>query len=147
MTEQQVTLIKQSWEKVMPQMELAGIVFYQKLFDAAPFARSLFPTDMKQQRAKLMAALSFVVKNAHQLDVIIDKIKQLGERHYHYGAQPEHYEVVGTSLLACLEETCGDTWTPETEDAWKTAFNAIRNIMIVAQEEERQMVEIKTGAI
>lgn len=135
MTHQQIELIRQSWSMVTPIAEHAGLLFYEKLFAAAPGVRHMFKPDINPQANKLMQVLGYVVTKLNKMDELLPEVKKLGERHNAYGAQPAHYEVVGQCLIATLKDGLGEHWTPEVQDAWLTAFNTIKNVMIVAQEE------------
>jgi hemoglobin-like flavoprotein len=134
-THQQIELIRQSWSRVLPIAEQAGLLFYEKLFTAAPGIRHMFKPDINPQANKLIQVLGYVVSKLNKMEELLPEVKKLGERHNAYGAQPAHYEVVGQCLIATLKDGLGDHWTPEVQDAWLTAFNAIKNVMIVAQEE------------
>ena len=135
MTNEQVTLIRNSWSLVVPMAEQAGLLFYEKLFTAAPGVRHMFKPDVGPQANKLIQMLGYVVSKLNKMEELLPEVKKLGERHNAYGAQPAHYDVVGQCLIATLQEGLGAHWTPEVEDAWLTAFTAIKNVMIVAQEE------------
>ena len=54
MTPEQVTLVKSSWEKVVPIADKAAELFYGKLFELDPSVKPLFKGDMVEQGAKLM---------------------------------------------------------------------------------------------
>jgi hemoglobin-like flavoprotein len=45
---------------------------------------------------------------------------------------PAHYAAVGAALMAALERTLGDRFTPEVEAAWRNAFDALARAMIEA---------------
>jgi hemoglobin-like flavoprotein len=144
MTQAQIDLVQQSWSQVLPVARQSGARFYEILFDRAPSVKHLFKTDIEEQANKLMTILGYVVSKLNQLETLIPQVQQLGVRHNQYGATPVHYEVVGECLLQTLEEKLQDQWTPEVKDAWITAYNALKNVMIVAQEESR--MESMSGA-
>ena len=55
-------LIQDTWAQVVPIADRAATLFYQRLFEVDPSARSLFrTTDMAQQRKKLLQVLSVAV--------------------------------------------------------------------------------------
>lgn len=117
--------------------EAAGLLFYKKLFEAAPSVRHMFKPDINPQANKLIQVLGYVVSKLNKMDELLPEVQRLGERHNQYGAEPAHYEVVGQCLIATLQEGLGEHWTPEVQDAWVTAFNTIKNVMIVAQAEDK----------
>ena len=130
MTPDQVTLVQQSFAKVAPISETAAGLFYDRLFEIAPSVKPLFPTDMKEQRKKLMATLAVVVNGLNNLDSVLPAASALAKRHVTYGAKPEHYPIVGAALLWTLEKGLGDGWTPEVAAAWTTAYGTLSGYMI-----------------
>jgi hemoglobin-like flavoprotein len=54
----------------------------------------------------------------------------LGTRHVQYGVLPEHYPMVGNTLLKTLASFLGTAWTPQTKQAWVDAYDAIAQIML-----------------
>jgi hemoglobin-like flavoprotein len=130
MTPDQVQLVQQSFAKVAPISETAAVLFYDRLFDVAPKVRSMFPTDMTEQRRKLMATLAVVVNGLGNLESVLPAASALAKRHVSYGAKAEHYPVVGAALLWTLEKGLGDGWTPEIAEAWTAAYGTLSGFMI-----------------
>lgn len=144
MTQEQIKLVQQSWSTVVPVAKQAGLTFYAKLFEAAPGVRHLFKTDVSEQANKLVTILGYVVSKLHKMDELLPEVQRLGVRHNNYGAEPMHYEVVGQCLIATLKEGLGPAWTAEVQDAWVTAYNTLKNVMIVAQAESAGQHEVLT---
>ena len=130
MTPEQVKLVQQSFSRIVPIADKAAVIFYDRLFEIAPQVRSLFPSDMEEQRGKLMATLTAVVNGLGNLASILPAASALAKRHVSYGARAEHYPVVGAALLWTLEKGLGDGWTPEVADAWGTAYGTLSGYMI-----------------
>ena len=78
----------------------------------------------------LLATLVLLRKSLRDLGAIVAKLRQLGARHVHYGARPEHYPVVGAVLIASMAEIAGDGWRPEHERAWAAAFDVVAGAML-----------------
>jgi hemoglobin-like flavoprotein len=78
----------------------------------------------------LLGTLVLLRKSLRDLDTIVPKLRELGARHVAYGAQPEHYPVVGEVLIASMAEIAGDAWRPEYEAAWGEAFGIVPGAMI-----------------
>lgn len=133
MTKEQIQLVQQSWSKVLPIAKEAGLLFYEKLFAAAPGVRHLFKPDINEQAKKLVVMLGYIVSRLPQMDELLPEVQRLGEKHAAYGAEPAHYEAVGQCLVATLKEGLQEEWTPEVQNAWITAYNTLKNVMIVAQ--------------
>ena len=130
MTPDHVKLVQESFAKVAPISETAAVLFYDRLFDIAPKVRSMFPTDLTEQRRKLMATLAVVVGGLGNLESVLPAASALAKRHVSYGAKAEHYPVVGAALLWTLQKGLGDGWTPEVAEAWTAAYGTLSGFMI-----------------
>jgi nitric oxide dioxygenase len=130
MTPDQVELVQQSFAKVAPISETAAVLFYDRLFEIAPKVKAMFPTDLTEQRRKLMATLAVVVAGLGNLESVLPAASALAKRHVSYGAKPEHYPVVGAALLWTLEKGLGDGWTPDVAEAWTAAYGTLSGFMI-----------------
>ena len=130
MNSTQVKLVQESFSKVVPISEAAAVIFYDRLFEVAPSVRAMFPSDMTQQRKKLMMMLAAVVNGLGNLESILPAASALAKRHVNYGAKPEHYPVVGGALLWTLEKGLGEAWTPDVADAWSAAYGTLSGYMI-----------------
>ncbi|ABW25298.1 globin family protein [Acaryochloris marina] len=106
-------------------------VFYGTLFTDYPQVKPLFSnTHMDEQAKKLFASLLLVVNNLTKPDALSSALKGLGTRHVKYGVLPEHYPLVGSTLLKSMAATLKDQWTPDIEAAWTDAYGAITEIML-----------------
>lgn len=126
--------IRASFALIAPQAAAVVDRFYLNLFAAAPAVRKLFPADMKQQKAHLLAALGLVVKHADDLGALREPLLEMGKRHSGYGALPGHYAAVREVLLATLQEHAGAAWTSQLEQDWRAAINAVADVMIQGQQ-------------
>jgi len=143
MNVEQITLVKESWQKVEPIAPTAATLFYDRLFSVAPGVRPLFSEDMTEQKRKLMEMLGTVVEGLDTLEEIVPAVQDLGRRHAAYGASPAHYDVVGDCLLWTLAQGLGDEFTPDVRDAWTAAYEIVATTMIDATEATQQ---IRTSA-
>lgn len=134
-TETQKTLVKDSWEKVVPIADTAAQLFYGKLFELDPSLEPMFKGDMKEQGAKLMKTLGIAVKSLDKLDTLVPVLQDLGKRHKDYGVVPGHYQTVAVALLDTLGKGLGDGFTPDTKDAWVAVYGVVSSTMIAAAEE------------
>ena len=127
--------LETSFDLVAPRGEELMDVFYARLFAAAPAVKPLFATtDLKGQKTMLLGTLVLLRKSLRDLDAIVPKLRELGARHVAYGAQPEHYPVVGAVLIASMAEIAGEAWRPEYEQAWGAAFEVVAGAMIEGAE-------------
>jgi hemoglobin-like flavoprotein len=83
----------------------------------------------------LLAALVLLRKSLRDLESIAPKLRELGARHVAYGARPEHYPLVGATLIGSMAALAGDQWKPEYEQAWGAAFEIVAGAMIEGAEQ------------
>jgi len=131
--------LETSFDLVAPRGDELMDAFYGRLFATAPAVRPLFAhVDLKRQKTMLLGALVLLRKSLRNLDPMVPKLRELGARHVAYGATPEHYPVVGATLISSLAAIAGDAWRPEHESAWSAAFDIVAGEMLVgAAEAER----------
>jgi len=130
--------LETSFDLVAPRGDELMDVFYARLFEAAPSVKPLFATtDLHRPKTMLLGALVLLRKSLRDLEVIVPKLRDLGARHVAYGAQPEHYPVVGSVLIASMAEIAGEAWTPQHEQAWSEAFGIVAAAMLDGAERAR----------
>lgn len=135
------TAVVESWKLVVPIAETAAELFYGRLFEIAPQYRTLFPSDMKPQKGKLLAMLSFMVKaidwppSAWQQSIDTDQdlflvVLALGRRHSDlYKIPDEAYADVGESLLWALDYGLGEAFTTDVREAWSRMYTLMAQTM------------------
>src|SRR5215471_16781421 len=134
MSPEHVTLVQETWQKVMPIADNAASLFYVRLFEIDPSTKPLFKaTDLAEQRRKLIQALTMVVRGLDRAEALVPVLANLGRRHAHYGVEDSHYDTVGAALLWTLEQGLGSAWTPEAKAAWSGAYALVADVMRKAQ--------------
>ncbi len=133
--------LETSFDLVAPHGDELMEIFYANLFAAAPSVQPLFAhADMARQRAMLLSALVLLRNSLRDLDAVVPTLKTLGARHVAYGAEAEHYPVVGTVLIGAMAEVAGDAWKRRYTRAWETAFGVVAGAMIEgAREAEAEL--------
>lgn len=133
MDDKTITLVQESFAKVVPIKDAAAEIFYADLFETAPEVKPYFAkADMSEQGSKLLATLAVVVNGLRDLDKIVPVAQKLAIGHVDYGVKAEDYGKVGASLLRTLEKGLGDDFTPEVKDAWTTAYTTLSGVMVDA---------------
>lgn len=129
-TDREIEVVRSTWAPVSKDPDAAAALFYGKLFERAPAVKPLFKADMKEQGRKLMQMIAIAVNNMDRVDEIVPALIELGERHDDYGAEPDHYPVVGEVLLETLAEALGEAFTEEAERAWARTYSTVAGTMI-----------------
>lgn len=130
MTPDQAFQVQKSFVAVERSSGASATMFYRRLFEIAPEVEPLFPSDMTDQKLKLMSMLGLVVIGLDKLDTILPAASSLARRHVGYGVRAEHYRSVGAALLSTLEGQLGPAWTEELARAWEAAYAKLSSHMI-----------------
>jgi hemoglobin-like flavoprotein len=124
-TSAQQDLVRLTFSRLAVMPEVAGALFYERLFAANPGFRSLFSEDMRVQGVKLMTTLTLVVYNLHQPGQVLPAIRDLGARHVGYGVKLADYDALKEALVWTLEQTLGDDCTADVRDAWAVCYDEL----------------------
>ncbi|MAC78219.1 MAG: hemin receptor [Rhodobacteraceae bacterium] len=132
LTQTEIASIRSSWLAVATDRDRAGEVFYDNLFRTAPETKSMFNTSARVQGRKLMETLAIVVDGLDQFDALLPTLRHLGKTHAALGVRPEHYDIVGATLIKTLRDTAGGKFGPQEDAAWRKAYGTIADIMKAA---------------
>jgi NAD(P)H-flavin reductase/hemoglobin-like flavoprotein len=127
-----VRLIRESFAVVEPHADEVAKFFYGTLFSIAPQTRDLFAANMEVQRSRLLRALVHVIQMVDKPDELLPFLHQLGRDHRKFGVVTQHYEAVGTALLAAIKKYAGDAWTDQVERAWAECYTVMASAMTEA---------------
>jgi hemoglobin-like flavoprotein len=126
-----VETLEASFDLVAPQGDELMRRFYDRLFEVAPAVEPMFANvDMDRQRKALLNMLIVLRESLRDLDDIVPDLQALGAKHAEWGAQPEHYPVVGEVLLGEMAALAGDEWKPEYTAAWQEAYGVVQDVML-----------------
>jgi hemoglobin-like flavoprotein len=130
MTPEQITLVQSSFKRLGPDLPALTTRFYQELFQRDPVLRSLFTTDMAEQRAKFAQKLTEIVRTMPRLGELLTHTRALGARHVAYGVRATDYQTVGDALIAAIAAVLGEEFDTQTREAWILAFNIVAETML-----------------
>jgi NAD(P)H-flavin reductase/hemoglobin-like flavoprotein len=130
--------LRDSFEMVGAHGDEVALFFYSHLFLSHPELRNMFPVSMSAQRDRLLHALGRIVCDVGNVDSLVPFLKDLGRDHRKFGVTPEHYPMVGASLIAALAHFAGPAWTEEVAADWIAAYRLLCSVMMdAATEDER----------
>jgi len=132
-TEREAKIIKESWARVTPIEEEAGLKFYEHLFKVHPEVKPLFEESrMKKQALMLMDILNKSVKTVDNITPgLIRTLKESGKRHVGYNTEDAHYAPVGENLLWFIKDGLPkEDWTDELKAAWVKCYDFIAGVMM-----------------
>ena len=130
MTPEQISLVQSSFERLGPDLPTLTARFYQEMFQRDPALRTLFPSDMAEQRVKFAQKLTEIVQAMPRLGELLTHTRALGARHVGYGVRAADYQTVGDSLIAAIAAVLGDEFDAPMREAWVLAFNIVAETML-----------------
>ncbi|MGR4869729.1 NO-inducible flavohemoprotein [Variovorax sp. LARHSF232] len=121
--------------------------FYRILLGEHPEVRPLFnqahQASGDQPRALANGVLMYA-KNIERLEALGPLAEQIVNKHVALQVQPEHYPIVGATLLRAIREVLGtEVATDEVIAAWAAAYGQLADMLIGA---ERQAYDAKAMA-
>jgi len=130
MTPEQIDLVRRSFDAMWSVRRKLADQFYQRFFELAPDAQSLFPRDMERQHLKLMDTLAAIVGSLDKRELLQSIIAHSGRQHAQFGVRSSHFGAFGDALMWGLEQEFGDAFTPELKEAWITLYRAVQSEMM-----------------
>jgi nitric oxide dioxygenase len=125
-------LVQTTFARLAVMPEVAGALFYERLFTTNPGFRPLFKNSMRIQGVKLMTMLAMVVYNLPEPDQVSPTIRDLAVRHVEYGVKLADYDALREALLWTLEQALGEEFTPAVREAWTVCYDELAGEMKAA---------------
>jgi len=132
MTQEQIDLIRRSFDAIWPVRRNLADLFYGRFFELAPDAKPLFPSDMERQHLKLMDMIAAIVGALDKGELFHSLIRHTGRQHAQFGVKSSHFVAFGNALIWGLEQQFGDAFTPDLKEAWVTLYDAVQSEMMRA---------------
>jgi hemoglobin-like flavoprotein len=118
LTAEQKRLVRESFRKFEPALELVGRLFYLRLFRIDASLRARFDGSIEVQARKFAAAMKLAMISLKHQDGLGSVLKLLGARHRQLGIRTRHYRSMTRALIWTLEQSLEKSFTRETKDAW-----------------------------
>ena len=128
----QQELVRTTFARLAVMPEVAGALFYERLFADNPGFRPLFKNDMRIQGVKLMTMLAMIVYNLPEPGGILPAIRDLAVRHVEYGVKLADYDTLRQALLWTLEQALGKDFTPAVREVWALCYDELADEMKAA---------------
>ena len=120
--------------------------FYDRLFTHNPELKDIFNMSNQRngdQREALFNAICAYATNIDNLPALLGAVEKIAHKHTSFLITEAQYQVVGTHLLATIDEL----FSPGQEvlDAWAEAYGVLANVFIQREEQIYQEKETQTG--
>lgn len=105
--------------------------FYDRMFTHNPELKEIFNMSNQRngdQREALFNAIAAYASNIENLAALLPAVEKIAQKHTSFQIKPEQYSIVGSHLLATLDEM----FSPGQEvlDAWGKAYGVLANVFI-----------------
>ena len=126
--------IKVCWSKIKSAEGTGFFVehFYKYMFEHYPEVHSFFPTDLTEQKTKLLNTLNNIINGMEYIDELKDELLQLGQQHRELGIDPDMFKHFIMSIVETADMSSDSTLTNKELATWKNAFQQVSDIMLEA---------------
>ena len=141
LSHQTIEIVKATAAPIAVNSEDITTRMYEILFENYPETQILFQNSAADQHKKLAGAVAAYAANIDNLAVLTKAVEKMAQKHVNTMVKPEHYPMVGVSLLQALKDVLGDAATDVVIEAWKEAYFFLADILIAREKElyaERQ---------
>ena len=126
----QIACIREAFDRLWPVNRRFADLFYARLFELDPTARTLFRGDLEVLKTKLLSMLATIVGAADRPEIFDLVVEDLGRRHALFGVTPAQYSAVGEALIWSLGEALGPALTQSRREAWSDFYKVVQLSML-----------------
>lgn len=125
---EQKALISESFDAIADNLEALVADFYQRLFKAAPEARSLFSGNMDSQLEKMLRSLEFLIEALDRPEQLRDYALSIGKIHADAGTVTGHFQLFVPVFTASVK-AFSPHWTADHDRAWRVFLEDVSALM------------------
>jgi len=129
LTAEQKRLIRVSFLRIEPALDLVAQLFFLKLFRLDPALRKKFSGPIDVQARKFAAGAKLAMISLGHEDGLAPTLKLLGARHRQIGIRTRHYRTMSRALVWTLERSLDKAFDRDTKDAWNTLTAQFTKVM------------------
>jgi hemoglobin-like flavoprotein len=129
LTAEQKRLIRLSFLRVEPALDLVAQLFFLKLFRLDTSLRKKFSGPVEIQARKFAAGAKLAMISLGHEDGLAPTLKLLGARHRQLGIRARHYRTMSRALVWTLERSLDKSFDRDTKDAWNTLLAYLTKVM------------------
>lgn len=134
--EKTIQIVKSTEPLLKEKGEELATHFYHLLFEKHPDIKKMFNEENQQSGRQPRALASEIIAYAHYIDnlkALSGAMDRMARRHTSVHVQPEHYPIIGETLLDSMDVVLKDHMTPEIREAWKKAYMTLAKHMIAKE--------------
>ena len=74
-------------------------------------------------------------------------MEMMAEKHVSFNILPEHYKIVGSSILKAIKDVLGDAATEDIMKSWEDGYWFLANLLISIEERKKAERENAVGKV
>ena len=129
LTAAQKRLIRLSFLRIEPALDLVAQLFFLKLFRLDPSLRKKFDGPVEQQARKFAAGAKLAMISLGHEDGLAPTLKLLAARHRQMGIRTRHYRTMSRALVWTLERSLDKAFDQNTKDAWNALLSNFTQVL------------------
>jgi nitric oxide dioxygenase len=133
MTQETKNIIASTAPLIKEKKEEITTTMYEIMFTNHPEVKELFKNAEPSQYKKLANAVYAYAANIDNLENLKTGIETMAQAHVKTNVKPEHYPIVGESLLAAISQVLNPN--QEILDAWAEAYQFLAQVLIQRESE------------
>ncbi|XP_025425683.1 neuroglobin-1-like isoform X1 [Sipha flava] len=158
LTMRQKELLTETWKLLEEDIAKVGVITFVSLFETHPDVQQSFMPfkgvdleDLKHSRQlrdhalRVMAFVQKAVARLYEPDKLETLLRDLGKKHYHYGAKQKYVDLIGPQFILAIQPSLVDQWSQETHSAWTALFLNMAYIMKGSMAAEERFKVKKTA--
>lgn len=133
LSEKTIRIVKEITPLVAANAEVITRRFYERMFEANPEVKSFFNQSHQHtggQQKALAGAICAYFTHIDNPAVLMPAVELIAQKHVSLGIKAEHYPIVGSNLLAAIQDVMGDGATDEIIEAVGEAYGFLADIFI-----------------
>ncbi len=133
LSEKTIRIVKEITPLVAANAETITRRFYERMFEANPEVKAFFNQAHQhtggQQRA-LAGAICAYFTHIDNPAILLPAVELIAQKHVSLGIKAEHYPIVGSNLLAAIQDVMGEGATDEIVEAVAEAYGFLADLFI-----------------
>jgi hemoglobin-like flavoprotein len=126
----EIEVIQKSYKSIQPRMLRVTRVIFDRLFELQPELRSLFSSDLRGFRRKLVKKIDYIIQNLDQPEVIDPELKALGKMYSErLNVSEKDYPKYMEAFIYALAAALGNDFTPELRKTWVYTLGIVVKVM------------------
>jgi len=121
-----------SFSTVYAEAEANAAAFFDELYAAAPELRRAFGSDPGALRDRLCAMINLAMVGFERPETTISIARDIGQENARLGVLPEHYDLIGRTLIRTLDQTLGrHAFGAFVRESWIAAYETLAVTMVL----------------